>query len=304
MAQIDLIDEFKTNLQTRGLSNDTIVQYPKYILTLYAFVDGDLLGVNEEDLVRYLAHLRKKVKQTSIVRYFAVIGTFFDFLVFKKYITTSPVTPAFRKYYLRSYKSHDTTQRRQCISVQQAKILVQSILDPREKACVLLLLKTGVRRKELAELDLTDLDTENMTIHIRPTAKRSNETVYYDQETARVLDKWLKYREKMNKNKVAALFLDRFGNRLSSEAIYDIVTKHATAIGLNNFKSNRLEDHFSPHSCRHWFTTVLRDGGCPREYVEELRGDAGRSAIDIYYHIDKKKLQKAYLNCIPQLGIV
>ena len=29
---------------------------------------------------------------------------------------------------------------------------------------------------------------------------------------------------------------------------------------------------------------------CPREYVQELRGDVGGSAIDTYYHIDKKKI--------------
>lgn len=304
MDQIGLIDEFKENLQTRGLSKDAVIQYPRSIRTLYAFTKGNLLGVNEDVLVRYLAHLRKKVKQVSIVHYFVVLGTFYDFLVFKKYITANPVTPAFRKYYLRSYKSHDTVQRRRIISVQQARTLIESILDPREKAVVLMLLKTGLRRTELSTLDLRDVDLESMTIHLKPTAKRSNETVYYDKEMATVLDKWLKYREGMNKNGIPVLFLDRFGNRLSSEAIYHIVSKHAIAVGLHDPKSNRLQDRFSAHSCRHFFTTMLRDGGCPREFVEELRGDVTRSAIDIYYHIDKKKLQKAYLDSIPQLGLV
>jgi integrase/recombinase XerD len=41
----------------------------------------------------------------------------------------------------------------------------------------------------------------------------------------------------------------------------------------------------------------------PREYVKELRGDKRREAIDIYHRIDREELRKAYLACIPKLGI-
>jgi integrase/recombinase XerD len=40
-----------------------------------------------------------------------------------------------------------------------------------------------------------------------------------------------------------------------------------------------------------------------REFIQELRGDSRREAIDIYNHIDLKGLKEAYLACIPQLGI-
>jgi len=35
----------------------------------------------------------------------------------------------------------------------------------------------------------------------------------------------------------------------------------------------------------------------------ELRGDRRKEAIDIYHHIDKEELRKAYLACIPKLGV-
>jgi integrase/recombinase XerD len=40
-----------------------------------------------------------------------------------------------------------------------------------------------------------------------------------------------------------------------------------------------------------------------RELIKELRGDARRDAMDIYDHIDKWELKRAYLAAIPQLGI-
>jgi len=77
----------------------------------------------------------------------------------------------------------------------------------------------------------------------------------------------------------------------------------AIRTGLHNASSDRMEDHFSPHCCRHWFTTHLRRAGMPREFIQELRGDARREAIDIYDHIDREELRKSYLAHVPQLGV-
>ena len=40
-----------------------------------------------------------------------------------------------------------------------------------------------------------------------------------------------------------------------------------------------------------------------REFIQELRGDSRREAIDIYDHIDLEEMKEAYLACIPQLEI-
>jgi integrase/recombinase XerD len=39
------------------------------------------------------------------------------------------------------------------------------------------------------------------------------------------------------------------------------------------------------------------------EFIQELRGDRRRDAIDIYDHIDKEELRETYLAHVPQLGI-
>jgi len=40
-----------------------------------------------------------------------------------------------------------------------------------------------------------------------------------------------------------------------------------------------------------------------REFIQELRGDARKEAIDIYDHIDPAELREDYLAAIPQLGV-
>ena len=304
MDQITLINEFRTDLKLQGLSADTLEKYPMYVRALYNFNNKDLIGVDEKVLSAYLEYLRsKKLKYVSISKYFTGINSFFKYLVWKKYITVNPVLPV-RDHYLRQYKSHDTKHRRQCLTIEQAARLVNSIYNTRDKAIIIFMLKTGVRIKELAELDAKDIDVASKTIRLKPTAKRSNEVIYFDDETAFVLGKWMKRRELINKKGSPALFLDQYGGRLKKESVYKLFIRYAIAAGLHNPTSSRLQERLSPHCTRHFFTNRLIEAGCPREYVKELRGDAGKDAIDIYIHIDRNKLRRAYEDCIPQFGIL
>ena len=82
------------------------------------------------------------------------------------------------------------------------------------------------------------------------------------------------------------------------------MTGYAERLGFHDRHSVRLEDHYSPHCFRHWFTTHLRRNGLSREFIKELRGDTRGEAIDVYDHIDHDELRKSYLASIPRLGLV
>jgi hypothetical protein len=49
--------------------------------------------------------------------------------------------------------------------------------------------------------------------------------------------------------------------------------KAALRTGFHDPKSDIMENHFSAHCCRHWFTAYLIRAGMPRDFVKELRGD-------------------------------
>ena len=119
-----------------------------------------------------------------------------------------------------------------------------------------------------------------------------------------ILRKWITSRNYYPKRKTKALFLGEQRNRISRNVLYNLVTKHAERVGLHNPDSPDIEDHFSPHCFRHWFTTHLRRNGLSKDFIKELRGDSRGEAIDICDHIYKKELRGAYLAAIPRLGIV
>jgi integrase/recombinase XerD len=289
------------------MSQQTIRSYRSNLLTFTFFITKTGLTLNDIDnkklkeFLQYLQNIRK-VKHKTVRLYFTALSSFYDYLVYEKIADSNIVLP-FRKRYLKRYKKNYDDPERKLLSIEEMSRFVNSIMDPRDKAIAILLAKTGVRRGELLRMDIDDIDGEDHSITLKPTPKRSNRTVFFDDEGAIVLRRWLRVRDKLNP-KTKALFVSyNTLNRLSRNGAYNAIVKHAIRLGFHNSNSSKLEDHFGPHCFRHWFTTFLLRNDMPREYVKELRGDSRHEAIDIYHHIDREELRRTYLACIPKLGI-
>ena len=305
-----IISQFILDCKLRKFSEDTIRSYDSILKIASRFfvqTGRSLLSLDKFALRELLSHLTTDCGYSgkTLENYFSALSSFSDYLAYEGLTDRNPILP-FRKRYLRQYKA-DTRNMgasRKLISIEQMRMLVESILDPRDRAVVTLLAKTGIRRKELIRIDVDDINWEEQSIQLKPHPKRSNLTIFFDDECARILQRWLRTRNNCNlPSSCIALFVGERGERLERHGICSIVTKHAEMVGLHDPRSKRMEDHFTPHCCRHWFTTHLRRNGLRREYLKELRGDARREAVDIYDHIDKKELRRAYLAAVPLLGI-
>ena len=303
----ELIRQYREDCEIRGMSPESMRRYISSLKIYNQYLQErhlDLLNVDRNILRSFLEYLRKErnVGLKTIGNYFTSMAMFYEFLEYEGYVDKNPVHSV-RKRYIRRYKDNDEGQMRQLISVDDMAKLINSTLDVRDKAIITLLAKTGIRRKELITLDVDDIDWVDQSIRLKPTPKRTNRTVFFDDEAAIILHRWKMARETRNENGSKALFINNLGTRLNRNGVYLAVTKPAEKLGLHNPNSDRMEDHFSPHCCRHWFTTHLRRAGMAREFIQELRGDVRKEAMDIYDHIDKKELRESYLAHIPQLGI-
>ena len=304
----ELISKFKEDCLTRGLTLETTRRYLSSLKIFNKYLEENgrqILKTDRENLTSFINYLRndRNVSQRTIEMYFAAMASFFGFLEYERYIAKNPVLEV-RKRYLRRYKDNDDGQTRKLISIDEMAKLINSTMNVRSRAIIALLAKTGIRRKELIQLDVNDIDWVDQSIRLKPTPKRTNRTVFFDDETAIILHRCIRSSEETrNKFKTKALFISNNGSRLNRNGVYLAVTRPAEKIGLHNPDSDRMEDHFSPHCCRHWFTTHLRKAGMPREFIQELRGDVRKEAIDIYDHIDLKELRESYLANIPLMGI-
>lgn len=308
-----LREEFHRDCLDRGMASESVRRYESCFGTFLDFLaeqDVDVLDVGNEQLIRYIRNRRgienpdggKGVKQKTLENDFAAINAFYDFAEFKGYILRNPVPPI-RKRYLARYKeaSADDSEKN-AISVEQMAMLINSILNTRDKAIVLLLAKTGIRRGELIALNLSSINWAEHSLTLGHFKKRSNRVVFFDDETGRALKSWLRIRETMNSS-VEALFLNERGEQLQRNGVYSLVTKYALKIGLHKPESENPKDHFNVHSCRHWFTTWLRRGGMDRDAIAILRGDRRKASMSVYDHFSHQELRTAYLSAIPQLGL-
>jgi integrase/recombinase XerD len=301
----ELVKGFYEDCRLRKFS--TARQYSQIASSFCRWLEGknsDVNSVSKPLLKEYLIYLRedRKLRHDSIKHIFSHLNTLYDYMEDEGLTKTNPI-PAFRRRYLSSYKNEDTPQRRKIITIEDASMLVASTLETRDRSIILMLLKTGIRRSALCSLDVNDVELQELTVTLKPTAKRSNRVVFFDHETAEALFKWLSTRKLRAGADDFALFLSNQGRRISKNQVDRIVTKHAMRVGLHDPKSKKLEDQFTPHCCRHWFTTMLIRAEMPRDFIKELRGDKRGEAMDVYNHIDKKELRESYLAHIPQLGI-
>lgn len=305
----DMLDEYRTDLEVQGLGEMTIYSY-LYCLKLFtSFVKDRGVSferIRKNDLIQFISFLReeKGYKARTLENYFAAINSFYDFLLFQERISSN-IVPSIRRRYLKKFKMEDGAGlRRKTISPKEMSEYLDRIFNPRDKAIATLFVKTGIRRNELISIDIDDINWEENSITLKPKRKRTNHRVFFDNECAKVLRYWLSVRDSLHiVGDSRALFLGQAGQRLKRKGVYDAVTRWAKESGHFNSQSTSNADHFSPHNLRHCFTTYLLESGMQREYVQELRGDARKEAVDIYNHIPKEKLREAYLAAIPQFGL-
>ena len=301
------IEDYLEDAKLRGLTTDTIKDYRSNLRIFCRFLSKPVTEVTVNDLREFLVYLteERKIHPKTISRYFSAISSFYDYLMYVGLVDSSPVLP-FRKRYVTPLVKRCSSTPRQLISVEQARALVHSILDPRDRAINVLLAKTGMRRGELVSINLNDIDWGRQSLRLKHKAKRSNLQIYFDDEAARVLQRWLVARRgwtRNNRDAEKALFVNQRGFRLARSGVYEAVTRYAAKLGLHDPRSSDSARRFTPHCYRHFVTTHLLRNGMPREYVKELRGDSRHEAIDIYHHIDPHDLRDAYLAAIPRLGL-
>ncbi len=304
-----LLEAFAEDATLRGLTKETLRAYLSYGSILAEFlaskgkgfldVDGDLL----KDILRYV--LSRKVKAKTVRAYFSALSAVCDYLQYEGLLPANPVPP-FRKRYLRDYKKRrgEDDGVRRLLTIEEVRLLIGSTLDPRDPAMLYVLAKTGVRREELIAIDVGDIDFVTGAIKLKSHPKRSNPLVFIDDECSHALKAWLRARDEYALSSgEPALFVGQHGGRLRRQGVYEAVVGQAVACGLQSADERDPGKRVTPHVFRHFFTTMLRRNGMPREFIKWLRGDARNEAIDVYDHIDPDEVRKAYLACVPRLGL-
>ncbi|WP_304427434.1 tyrosine-type recombinase/integrase [uncultured Adlercreutzia sp.] len=154
-----------------------------------------------------------------------------------------------------------------------------STLSLRNRAIVELLLSTGVRVSELCNLNIANCDLSGKMLTVLGKGSKERAIQLECLETVLALERYLKTRSADAAS--APLFLNRFGNRLSPQAVRNFINRLA--------KSVNAPVHITPHMFRHTFATILLEEDVDIRYIQHLLGHASIKTTEIYTHVSNAK---------------
>jgi len=156
----------------------------------------------------------------------------------------------------------------------------------RDRAMLELLYGGGLRISELVGLDVNSVDLGDGSAIIHGKGSKERVALFGEPAMAaleRYLDAGRPELALQNpKSKIQnALFLNRFGNRLTARSVQSLMKRHAVAAGIS------ADVH--PHLLRHSFATHLLDGGADLRIVQDLLGHSSANTTQIYTHVSQAR---------------
>jgi integrase/recombinase XerC len=160
----------------------------------------------------------------------------------------------------------------------------------RDRAMLEVLYGGGLRVGELVAINLEDLDISQGLIRVRGKGRRERMSPQSTESIA-WLERWLTARRPARPIE-AAVFLNRFGKRMTSRSVARILARHWQALGRSG--------SISPHTLRHSFATHLLDHGADLRSVQELLGHRRLTTTQIYTHVTRERLIDVYRATHPR----
>ncbi len=160
----------------------------------------------------------------------------------------------------------------------------------RNKLIVELLYSTGMRRNELINITLKDINFSNNSIKV--LGKRNKERIIPLLSSVKEsLSQYLIARAKENSN-VEYLFFTAKQNKLYPTLVYRIINSYFSTVSTKVKKS--------PHVLRHSFATHLLNEGADLNSVKELLGHSSLASTQVYTHSSLGKLKEVYNQAHPR----
>lgn len=163
------------------------------------------------------------------------------------------------------------------LSQEEVLAIFDALANVKHRAILMTLYATGLRLEELLHLQVQDLDSKRMLIHVRHGKGRRERYVMLSQRLLLILREYYKAAfPKIGRY----LFPNNHADKpLSSTTIY-LIVRHAC-------EKARITKPVSPHSLRHTFATHLLEAGTNLRVIQVLLGHKYMGTTAIYTHVAK-----------------
>lgn len=163
----------------------------------------------------------------------------------------------------------------------------------RDKALLETMYSAGLRVSELVGLNDGDLDFRDGVATVRGKGRRERKAML-GRPAILALESWFAVRKldpKLADRRLAPVFVNRFGRRLTTRSVGRLLEKYLHAVGL--------DQRTTPHTLRHSFATHLLDRGADIRSVQELLGHKSLTTTQIYTHVTTARLKEVHGRAHP-----
>jgi integrase/recombinase XerD len=147
----------------------------------------------------------------------------------------------------------------------------------KHKLILWLIYSCGLRRSEVTNIRLSDLDRERGILHIREGKGNVDRMVPVPQKVWEKINIYLK-----SYNPEKYLFEGQSGGRYSVESVYSVFKQSLRRAGI--------QKEVGVHSLRHSYATHLHESGLDIRYIQELLGHKSTRTTEIYTHVSRRNL--------------
>lgn len=251
----------------------------------------DIEQVGYSEIRQWIVDLvNSGVSNRTINRKVSSVNAYYRFLLKTLHIEVNPLKQ--HKALKVGKKVHLPFSETELKNVLENFIEVNDFESARNHLIIELFYATGIRRIELVNIKLIDIDFGNQQLKV--LGKRNKERyIPLIESVTKSLKIYLEYRSQLTKIEAKEiLFLTKKGLKIYEMLVYRIINKY--------FSKASTKAKCSPHVLRHSFATHLLNQGADLNAVKELLGHTSLAATQVYTHNSIAELKKVYAKSHPR----
>ena len=268
--QISVPAAYKSLLIQRRYSESTVRTYISFFKKFMRyFFPKDLQDITEDDIKKYLLELVEKQKVSYSTQNQAINAI--------KFYYEQVLEQNKGDYWIDRPKKEKKLP--EVLSKEEVLRILQSAGNLKHQTIIALLYSAGLRRSELLNLRVRDVDFDRKQIWIRGGKGKKDRITLLSSSLHKSFKAYL------NQYKPNYWFIEGSKRKkYSASSVAAVVKKAAVAA--------QIRKNVTPHMFRHSFATHLMDNGVDTRIIQKLLGHSSIQTTAIYTHVSQNDLQK------------